>query len=710
MPTPAIQIPLTIAIAPFPEGFKGDMDETFQQAVQLMTGYIEGNFLLGLILPPGSDLPTSDQGPIAMDGVWYFWNTATGEYEPQMFPVKTIKNYVKNCVYQVQQTGAAIAVPAGGGPAYDMSFAQANLVNILAISSINGPAAGPNNDNIPTAINYTVGPGVVTTLLATDLYSHEHLFEGSDIVALRGQKMSLSFWAYGTTPGTYSVYLASSGRDESYTAAFTLTTANQWTWITVPAIPAFPSGGTWHFGEGVTGLYVGFPFGVGANFRITSGNLNKWLGGLNAGTSQNLNLLATAGNALAITGIKLEASLSPTYLSVPAFADDLEILTRYYFTTFAYQSSTFGAPVQFFASQDNNWAATFIFPRRMALLHPVVTPYSYQTQAAGLVTDMFTNFDILIPNLAASRRGITDSGGAVINTSGTLNSTTTITLVATPGIDVGAGVSGNGIPTGATVVKILSSTSLTISAAATISQANVGLTFTNFPPVLTTSGTTSLITTTGDINNGSVTITLEGVSSGIVVGAPVTGAGIPVGATVASAPTGGVTVNTTGTIDGSTKISNIPSADIANITVGMEAVGNGIGAGTTVVQVNTGANSVILSGFTHGLAIGVALTFSMDKTITISVAATGTALAVGLTFGTKKITAIPDTTQIKPGMPVSGLGILPGATVATVDSKTQVTLSGFVNAAGTAVVLVFGAGISRGDLLWAIITADGRLT
>ena len=48
------------------------MDETFQQACVLMSATVEGQFLTGLVLPPGSTLPTTDQGVIMMDGIWYF--------------------------------------------------------------------------------------------------------------------------------------------------------------------------------------------------------------------------------------------------------------------------------------------------------------------------------------------------------------------------------------------------------------------------------------------------------------------------------------------------------------------------------------------------------------------------------------------------------------------------------------------------------------
>src|SRR3981189_3352759 len=113
MATAPQRIPLSISIAPFPEGFKGDLDETFQQAVQNMEAFIEGNFLTGLILPPGSTLPSTDQGPIAMGEQWYFWDEATSQYVPQTVATKLAKNFIKNASLQVQQLGSTFNPPAG---------------------------------------------------------------------------------------------------------------------------------------------------------------------------------------------------------------------------------------------------------------------------------------------------------------------------------------------------------------------------------------------------------------------------------------------------------------------------------------------------------------------------------------------------------------------------------------------------------------------
>jgi hypothetical protein len=87
-----------------------------------------------------------------------------------------------------------------------------------------------------------------------------------------------------------------------------------------------------------------------------------------------------------------------------------------------------------------------------------------------------------------------------------------------------------------------------------------------------------------------------------------------------------------------------------------------------------------------------------------------TALATtGTTNSTVNITAIPDTTKMRPGQPISGTGIPAGATIATIVSGTAITISAAVTASATGVALTIGL-LNKGDTILSIITADARLT
>jgi hypothetical protein len=476
---PQQQIPLTIAIAPFPEGFQGDMDETFQQAVQNMEAYIEGNFLTGLILPPGSTLPTTDQGPIAVGDQWYFWNDATKSYQPQTVPTKAATNYAKNSAYQVQQTGATFNPPNGVSQTYDLTlFRNTQAAGFVTINADTGPAAGADNDPIQSAIRYTVGPSLLPSPAATDLVTHEHVFEGIEISPLIGQALSLAFSFWTNTPGDYSAYLTSAGRDVSIVFPFQIVTPNVWTRIKFPGLPPLPTGqGTWNFGEGVTGLYFGLPLAIGTQWQTA--NANSWQNLFVGGTSANINLLSVANNQIKLTGLKLEAATSVSYYSMPVFDDDYWEATRYYWTGFGYQSQTPSIPSFGHCQLDGRWMIAQLFAHRMCNA-PNVVPYSFVTPAnPGFISDLSTGYEIPKATLAAMRKGAND--GATLTAVSVTGNTTSASAVVT-GVSSTANlkalmpISGAGIPFGTVIRSVDSGTQITLSQAATATATAVALT------------------------------------------------------------------------------------------------------------------------------------------------------------------------------------------------------------------------------------------
>lgn len=515
-------MPLTIGIAPFPEGFSGDMDETFQQAVQLMTAYAQGQFLTGVILPPNSTLPTSNVGAVFMGGIWYYWDPATNSYQPQTIPAKAAKNFCKNSLYQVQQTGSTFTIGAGITKLYDMCQVRAVIAEVLAVAATVGPASSGASDQLGSGIKYTVGPTLVPTLAATDLYVHEHLIEGFDIAALQGQITSLSFFVNVTIAGTYSVYLTDTGRDSSYVAQFTVpaTSAGAWYQVTIPSIPAFPTIGTWNYGEGVTGLYIGIVMACGTQWQTET--LNAWQPAFYAGAASNINMLTVVNNEISITGIKFESGPQCTYVAAPPFEDDYETCIRYYWTSFTYQSVSSGMFVD--GSVPNTGQVNFsqAFPRRMCRA-PAAVPYSYLTHNAGYVTDQTLLTDAVVATLNAAPKGVSHQALQVMVTTGTTNSTINITAIpTTTGLYIGMPVAGSGIPAGATVASIVSGTAITISSAATTSLAGTPLLF----------GGGGIVTT--GTTNATVNITAIPSTSGLTAGMAVSGSGIPVGAFIAT--------------------------------------------------------------------------------------------------------------------------------------------------------------------------------
>ena len=397
------QLPLSISIAPFPEGFHGDMDETFQQACLLMEAYIEGSFLTGLVLPPGSTLPTNDQGPIAMGGVWYFWDPGSQSYQPQTVPVKMAKNYAKNPSYQVQQTIGPFTLGVGVTNTFDMTVARATQANLVQVKPVAGPPSTPDNDTIWQAVQSTVLTAYAT-LAAGDIFGHEHIFEGIDILPLQGQTLSLGLSVYASASGTYSVYLINSGGDQSYVQNFTVPTPNVWQRVKIQGIPAFPTTGTWQWGEGQTGLRVGVALAVGTQWQTTKPG--TWQPAQAFGTSSNINMLAVGAQFISIPGIKLEVGAACTPITVNSFAADYQDCIRYYWSGFVYQTlNSVGAALNATAYIANTALFEFAFPIRLCRT-PTITPYAWQGFTSGQITNISTGTNYAVTGFGGSQKGV----------------------------------------------------------------------------------------------------------------------------------------------------------------------------------------------------------------------------------------------------------------------------------------------------------------
>lgn len=700
-----------ISYAPFPEGFEGDMDETFQQSGQLAVIYINGNFLSGIYYPNGTapppTLPTSDQGPIALNGVWYFWDPVTGQYLPQSSTVKTTANYAKNAIYQIVQAGPTFG-PFAASQVYktfDMVLTRNTQPNVLSAATGTGPAASADTDNCPTAAQYTVGPNLVATLAASDLFVHEHVIEGTDIAVAQGEVLSLSFSVLASQPGTYSGYLTSTNHDASYVFNFTIATANQWARIKINNIPALPVStvGTWKFTEGATGLYLGVCMGVGSQYRTSSPN--QWIGGFFAGTASNTgNFMSVLNNQLKVAAIKLEAAVSASYCTVKSFEADYEDCIRYYWTSFSYQSTSAGVAVRGLAPNNSVMSIAQIFPVRMCAA-PSVIPYSYINQSKGFITDASTNQDISLANLSATQKGIDylQSNATLVINGNTHGNTTIDGMSTTAGILVGMPVSFSGAQPSTTVATV-GTNSITISNPATSALIGTPITFTlgalilignthstttvDGLPSTTALGAGMLVSAAPDIHlsgntYGTTTIDTLSSTTGLVVGMLVTAPGVLY----------------YGNTHGTAVIDNLPST--AGILVGMIVTGQGVvnTPPTTVTAVTS--TTVTLNQATNTGHVNIPISFS-----------------AGIPLGTT-VTAIPSSTSVTlstatnatlTGTPlIFSMGIAPGTTVGTILTPTSIALSVAANTTLVNVPLTFTFPV-KGDQLLAYVVADARLS
>lgn len=150
-----------------------------------------------------------------------------------------------------------------------------------------------------------------TSIAAGEYVAVGQIIEGYNIADLNwgtanAKSVTLSFWAYSTTTGTFCVSFRSSDVGISYVAEYTVSVALTWEYktITVPG----PTTGNWNQ-DNSTGLYVLFAGATGTTWQTTA---NAWNSGSFLGTSNQVNLLASATNFIRFTGVQLEVGTVAT--------------------------------------------------------------------------------------------------------------------------------------------------------------------------------------------------------------------------------------------------------------------------------------------------------------------------------------------------------------------------------------------------------------
>ncbi len=299
-------------------------------------------------------------------------------------------------------------------------------------------------------------------------------------------------------------------------------------------------------------------------------------------------------------------------------------------------------------------------------------PVSGATSLRSIAFQATLNFARLGIN-EAMRGGSINAGATVI----AVNNTT--------GLANGMTVTGNGIQPGTKIVSI-SGTNVTLSLPVTSSSNGVNLIFGSsisvgnnttgdVPLVKTGTGTLTLspqVVMNGGLIQGTNVIALETVT-GLTVGMPVIGAGIPAGATIASISTANNAFNITinggnATAGGASQISF--GLGLNNTYTGGTFVNQGTLnlaglAGTTVIPGNIEINNATVS--TQNIAITAATVNAGNGTITL-----------------------PNVTGLSLGMRVIGNGIPVGSTVTAIAGNNITITNAAGVIAGTNIALSFG--------------------
>jgi len=238
------------------------------------------------------------------------------------------------------------------------------------------------------------------------------------------------------------------------------------------------------------------------------------------------------------------------------------------------------------------------------------------------------------------------------------NKTTTPTILtgvsSVAGLLPGQPITGTGIPA-LTIITAVGTNTVTTSNAATVS---------------------SVVAPTGLVAQGSNIVTSVSSTSGVVVGASISGTGIPTGATVTALSSSNFTITFSGSpatatstatatptgalVNGSPIISYLSS--VTNLNAGQTITGTGIPNGTTILSVNSSALTLVMSA-------------NATATTNITTGAAATPAGI-LTAGNNVIVSVANTTNVAAGQAIIGANIPAGTIVSAVTASAgTITIS-----------------------------------
>jgi hypothetical protein len=306
------------------------------------------------------------------------------------------KNYIINGRMEIDQRnrGTAIAAAANGARPLDMWVWNQAGSGVLTV--------GQSTD-APVGSNFSLAATVTTAdavLDATDKASLETRVEGLDwrsmgyggASAITG---SLLFDVKSSLTGTHCVVLRNALTDRVFCAEYTVIAANTWEskQITVPGDTA----GTWAV-DNTIGLKAHWALRAGSSQRTATTGAWAASGGVDIyGTANQVDLLATLGNAFKVANVRLVQGTTALGLDPRPYAVELMLCQRY----LPVFSATGGTGDRFpgNATSTSNSSVGFTYP-----VFPRVAPtgistpnatlwsvYSWKGAALGACTSMSLN-------------------------------------------------------------------------------------------------------------------------------------------------------------------------------------------------------------------------------------------------------------------------------------------------------------------------------
>jgi hypothetical protein len=242
-------------------------------------------------------------------------------------PSVSMKNRVINGDMRIDQRNAGASFTPANGQ-YCLDRWKCGLNNALAaseytvIQSSTAPAGFSNSLLITSAAAHTVQ--------ADDYSTINYSIEGFNFAdfgwgTANAKTITLSFQIRCSLTGTFAGWIQNANVDRSYPFTFTINAANTFESksVTIPGDTI----GTWVGATNGVGALFGFNLGTGSNRH---GTANSWNASNARSVSGAVNLIATNGATMYITGVQLEAGSTATSFDYRPYGTELALCQRYF--------------------------------------------------------------------------------------------------------------------------------------------------------------------------------------------------------------------------------------------------------------------------------------------------------------------------------------------------------------------------------------------
>ena len=260
--------------------------------------------------------PISDDRNVIINGNFDLWQRGTNFAGSWQGPNSNGRYCADRWLYQQSDSlGSAVTIQRS-----DSSNPFLTTSNTL----------GAHVSNIPSTYTmYNSVDNAVTDIGADDYSMFGYYLEGPDFARLWSDEyMTLSFWTSQETAGTYCVSFRNHNLQKSYVAEYTITTPNQWNYVTLTVPIPTHDRGSFLYGKGQLGLRINWVIASGTNHH---GTANSWESANILATESQSNGLSTASvRGMWLSQVQLEPGRIATPFAVKNFQRELTDSQRYF--------------------------------------------------------------------------------------------------------------------------------------------------------------------------------------------------------------------------------------------------------------------------------------------------------------------------------------------------------------------------------------------